>query len=349
MSDQEGIDIPIDSEHIIGNTGNSIEIQNIENQEKSEQTFNYNNKKIQTYSTYSVITSSDGSQVTRNTKLYVKDNNLYAIPLVLNSETSEGSEIIPVANNLILDNYNGKEYETVLGSDGKMYDLKEPITYPENFINSDIESIGNNLNNSSHEVEVLYKNGDKIKFNYQTGEVISSNESDTSDGVGLFDYIKERISGIGDNSADKVSTEISTKYEESKELQDKLEKTSVEEAIEKQSNSMQAENGVITSENNVTNNSLEENKYISMYNEETGQYEIYNEEELLDTNKEEVVSENEKIEANNLGEYYASEGEARNTKMGIVWIAISIIGIGIILFVLGIRGRSLNPDKRSLR
>ena len=32
----------------------------------------------------------------------------------------------------------------------------------------------------------------------------------------------------------------------------------------------------------------------SMYNEETGQYEIYNEEELLDTTKEEVVSENEK-------------------------------------------------------
>ena len=51
-----------------------------------------------------------------------------------------------------------------------------------------------------------------------------------------------------------------------------------------------------------------------------------------------------KIEANNLSEYYASEGKTRNTKMGIVWIVISIIGVGIILFVLGkkivIRGRS---------
>ena len=86
--------------------------------------------------------------------------------------------------------------------------------------------------------------------------------------------------------------------------------------------------------NNATNNSYKENKYISMYNEETGQYEIYSEEELLDTTKEEVVSENEKIEANNLSEYYASEGETKNTKMGIVWIVISIIGVGIILFVL---------------
>ena len=331
LSDQEGIDIPIDSEHIIGNIGNSIETQNIENQEKLEQTFNYGNKKIQTYSTYSVITSLDGSQVTRNTKLYVKDNNLYAIPSVLN--VNDETEVVPIANNLILDSYNGKEYETVLVSDGKMYDLKESITYPENFVNEDIESIGNNLNSAEKEVEVTYKNGDKVKFNYQTGEIISSSKSDTSDGVGLFDYIKDKISGIG-NSNFNVSQELANKYEESKELQTKLEEISVEEAIEKQNNSNYIENSVTTTENNATNNSLKENKYISMYNEETGKYEIYNEEELLDTNKEEVVSENEKIEANNLSEYYASEGETRSTKMGIVWIVISIIGVGIILIIL---------------
>ena len=56
--------------------------------------------------------------------------------------------------------------------------------------------------------------------------------------------------------------------------------------------------------------------------------------ELLDTSKQEVISENEKIEANNLNEYYASEGKATNTKMGIVWIALSIIGVIIILFVI---------------
>ena len=338
---QEGIDLPIDSEHIVGNINNSMEIENTEKQEQSEQTFEYNNKTIQTYNTYSVITATDGSKATRNTKLYVKDNNLYAVPSVLN--VNDETEVVPIANNLILDSYNGKEYETVLGSDGKIYELKESIAYPENFVNSDIESIGNNLNNDSHEVEVTYKNGDRIKFNYQTGEVISSNESDTSDGVGLFDYLVEKISEIGNSNSDALQ-EIAVKYEESKELQTKLEETSVEEAIEKRNNSNYIENGVTAIENNETNNSLKENKYISMYNEETGEYEIYNEEELLDTNKEEVVSENEKIEANNLSEYYASEGKTKNTKMGIVWIVISIIGVGIILFVLGkkigIRGRS---------
>ena len=327
---QEGIDIPKDSEHIIESEESSVDTQSIESQEIPEQTFEYNNKTIQTYSTYSVITSSDGTQATRNAKLYSKNNTLYAIPTVL-SITDEG-EITPVANNLIVDSYNGKEYETVLGSDGKIYDLKEPIEYPENFVNSDIESIGNNLNSDIKEIEVTYKNGDKIKFNYQTGEIISSSEAN-SEKTGLFAYLKEKIAEIGETSANGVSQEITTKYEESKELQTKLEETSVEEAIEKQ-NIANSEQGVTTTENNVTNNSLTENKYISMYNEETGQYEIYNEEELLDTTKEEVVSENEKIEANNLSEYYASEGETRNTKMGIVWIVISIIGVGIILFVL---------------
>ena len=330
LPEQKGIDIPVDDEHIVENLANSIDEQNIEIKEQLEQTFEYASIEIDTYSTYSVITSSDGSKATRNAKLYVKNNTLYAIPSRLN--TGNETEVIPVANNLILDSYNGKEYETVLGSDGKMYDLKEPIEYPENFINKDIESIGNNLNSENKEIEVTYKNGDKIKFNYQTGEVISSIEANTEE-LGLFDYLVEKISEIGSPSSD-VSQELANKYEESKELQTKLEETSVEEAIEKQNNSNYIENGVTAIENNETNNSLKENKYISMYNEGTRQYEIYNEEELLDTNKEEVVSENEKIEANNLGEYYASEGETKNTKMGIVWIVISIIGVGIILFIL---------------
>ena len=332
-SERERIDLPKDSEHIVGNEVDTNSLENEMLTEELEQTFEYDNKEIVTYSTYSVITSSDGSQVTRNAKLYVKDNSLYALPTVLAADKQDNA-IVPVANNLILDSYNGKEYETVLGSDGKIYDLKEPITYPENFVNSDIESIGNNLNNDSHEVEVIYKNGDSIKFNYQTGEVIFSSEAN-SEKTGLFDYLKEKISEIG-NSNSEVSQEITTKYEESKELQTKLEETSVEEAIEKQNiaKSDEGTEGVTTTENNVTNNSLTENKYISMYNDETGQYEIYSEEELLDTSQEEVVSENEKIEANNLSEYYASEGETKNTKMGIVWIVISIIGVGIILFVL---------------
>ena len=87
-----------------------------------------------------------------------------------------------------MDSYNGKDYETVLGSDGKLYNLKESITYPENFVNEGIESIGKNLNDDSHEVEVIYENGDKVKFNYQTGQVISSDKAQSSEYISVLDY-----------------------------------------------------------------------------------------------------------------------------------------------------------------
>ena len=154
-----------------------------------------------------------------------------------------------------------------------------------------------------------------------------------SETVSLFEYLKEKISKIGDSSSNKISKEIMNEYEDGKKLRNKLEKTSIEEAIKKQNNSNHIEN-VANDENNETNNSLKERRYISIYNIEKDEYQIYQEEELLDTKKQEVISENEKIEANNLKEYYASEGEAKNTKMGIVWIALSIIGVVIILFAI---------------
>ena len=230
---------------------------------------------------------------------------------------------------------------------------KETIKYPENFVNEGIESIGNNLDsndfvqnssenvineeffeeaneNNKHEIEVIYKNGDKIKFNYQTGEVISLTE-EKQNKIELFDYVQRKVLEIGKIShINKTNKELKSSYEASKVLQNKLEEIPIEEVLEEQNNNMNKEN----STSNKSNNSLKETKYISIYNAKKDDYQIYQEEELLDTSKQEVISENEKIEANNLKEYYASEGKARNTNMGIVWIALSIIGVVIILFAI---------------
>ena len=393
LPNQEGIEIPKDAEHIIKNFSNEVYIQNTENDkleeiEVQENTFKYENKTIKTYSTYSVIEAEDGSSVRRDgIKLYVKNGKLYAVPAILNStanyqklskEEQNGSDyskevVTPVANNLILDNYNGKEYETVLGSDGKIYDLKEPLNYPENFVNKDIKSIGNNLNDNlgedsensdneknlhKYEIEVVYKNGDTLRFNYQTGELINSSELENSNDIGVWEYIKKKTSEIGNfMGEDKNNNNMQNKYKESIKLQNKLEEAPVEETLQLQNSNVNILEGGIDRENNAiniknestiqdseiseeveenneTNNSLKEKKYISIYNKEKDDYQIYQEEELLDTKKVEVISENEKIEANNLKEYYASEGKAENTKMGIVWIALSIIGVVIILFAM---------------
>lgn len=329
LPNQEGIDIPKDEEHIIDSESNENNNNIVEEQtETIENTFEYADKEIETYSTYSIIQTRDGNSVRRDIKLYVKENKLYGIPISFVNNT--GEEITPVANNLIVDSYNGKEYETILGSDGKMYDLKEEIEYPEEFENKDIESIGNNLETEEKEIEVKYKNGDIVKFNYQTGEIIKT--SKTENKQNLLEYIGDKLTEIGEEKT-KVES-ISTKYEESKELENKLEELPIEKAIQKNSIENNESRNDVSEENKESNDSEKEKKYISVYNEEKGEYQIYKEAELLDTEKEEVESENEKIEANNLKEYYAKGQESKDEKQGIVWIVISIIGVGIVLLIL---------------
>ena len=392
---QEGIRIPEDPkiEEVEAendtNMEDALEVKLEEDKENKtlgeilQYTFRYNGKIIKTYETYSEIESEDGGKVVRKgIRLYAKDGKLYALPVSLEFG---GNVFKLVANNFVIDSYNGKEYETVLGEDGRLYDLKTPIKYPENFINEGIKSIGNNLHTedftenfsgndineigtgifsqkeikNEHEVEIVYKNGDKLKFNYQTGEIISSSKGEQqptteTKEISLLDYIQEHFSKVRNyTNTDKTNIEMQNKYEETLKLENKLEKTPVEEAIKKQKaidnkkdlyieENKSVDNNINSStdevvkieENNQSNNSLKERRYISIYNVEKNDYQIYQEEELLDTSKQEVISENEKIEANNLKEYYASEGEAKNTKMGIVWIALSIIGVVIILFAI---------------
>jgi len=343
VSNQEGIILPTDP---LENMLNEDELQNVEEnitsgannedvyKEKLQYTFNYKGKIIKTYETYSEIIAEDNSKTVRNDmRLYVKDGNLYALPVTMNID---GNKIKLVENNFIIDSFNGKEYETVLGSDGKIYDLKEAIKYPENFVNNGIASMGNNLTSEDfgkklYEIEVTYKNGNKVRFNYQTGEIISLTEKLNK--TELFDYVKDKLLEIGNSNSGELQ-EITTKYEESKKLQNKLEKIPVEEALQRKNSNTNKLDDIANSENNEANNSLKETRYISIYNTEKDEYQIYQEEELLDTTKQEVVSENEKIEANNLNKYYASEGKSRNKNMGILWITLSIIGVVIILFAI---------------
>ena len=343
VSNQEGIILPTDP---LENMLNEDDIQNVEEnitsgannedvyKEKLQYTFNYKGKIIKTYETYSEIIAEDNSKTVRNDmRLYVKDGNLYALPVTMDID---GNKIKLVENNFIIDSFNGKEYETVLGSDGKIYDLKEAIKYPENFVNNGIASMGNNLTSEDfrkklYEIEVTYKNGNKVRFNYQTGEIISLTEKLNK--TELFDYVKDKLLEIGNSNSGELQ-EITTKYEESKKLQNKLEKIPVEEALQRKNSNTNKLDDIANSENNEANNSLKETRYISIYNTEKDEYQIYQEEELLDTTKQEVVSENDKIEANNLNKYYASEGKSRNKNMGILWITLSIVGVVIILFAI---------------
>ena len=321
LSNQEGIDIPKDSEHNISGQTNSalnngIQVTRIneDNQVTSqnpEQTFEYAGKQITTYSTYSIIQDAEGNSVKRDEKLYLKEGNLYAIYPNLDM----------VDGNFIIDNYNGKEYETVLGTDGKLYDLKEKLTYPENFKNEDIKSIGNNLDTEEKEVEVTYNNGDKIKFDYQTGEVLSETKLDENK-TGLIEFIQDKL-----ETEESTITTNEEGYEDTKELIQKLEEVPVEKAEEIQNNNEQQENQSESQNTNSTN-------YITTYNTTSDRYEIYNEEELLNTTKQTVETENEKIEKNNLSSFYSAQISKAPEETGKTAIYIIILAVAIVLVIL---------------
>lgn len=96
--------------------------------------------------------------------------------------------------------------------------------------------------NSEHGIEVTYKNGDKVRFNYQTGEIIdfakkekhNKSISNDSEEKGLLEYVQEKFSKIGNyTNTDKKNIEMQDKYEETIKLQNKLEEIPVEEALKK--------------------------------------------------------------------------------------------------------------------
>ncbi len=285
--------------------------------EQPEQTFEYAEKQITTFSDYSLIEDEEGNSVKRDTKLYLKEGKLYAI--------SPNLDMVP--GNFVIDSYNGKEYETVLGTDGRLYDLKDSLTYPEEFKNEDITSIGNNLDTVEKEVEVTYENGDKIKFDYQTGKIISE-EKLSENKTGLIEFIQDKL-----RTKEEVIIPDKQAYNNSKELIKKLEDIPIEEAEKIKAGSEQ-ENISKPQTDEQTSNITNSSNYVTTYNTTSDSYEIYSEEELLNTTKQLAETENEKIEKNDLSGFYSAQISKVPEESGKTTIYITILAIIIVLAVL---------------
>ena len=339
--DQEGIDLPKDSEHMVGENGkleNASKEQNEETNiaEISEiekglpyEVFSYAGNKIALYENATIITAENESKVKREEQIYVKDGKLYVLDGNLPMEVDQ----------VILDSYNGKEYETILGTDGKLYDLKEPLHYPENFVNENIKSIKNNLHTEYKITTITYQDGSTLKFNYQTGEVIEENKVEREESI--WKYIGKQLS----KKQDLIHIDT-TKYEESNELIRQLEELPVEEAIkQKQENNEGLQNKIEESSDNTTNignqeiSSNEQDHYLTSYNSETQEFVVYKEEALLNVNNTIVETENEKIEKNDLTQYALENRTNADNRYGIIWIGGIVITI---LIGLGILNRRKN-------
>ena len=315
---------------------NKVEGLMLESKVKPREEYEYSENEIKVYGKYSTINGQAKNQI-----YTVKNGKLSII---------SGKTELKIGNQVI-DMINEREYETILLENGTIQDLKQKLKYPENFENSNIKEIVQNSDTERTEVLVYYNNGTVIVFNYLTGDITYKQEEKQN--PGLIDYIKQSLANIIPSSTNKTSKE----YEESKELVEKLEEVPVEEAIQE----VKPNNGT-NSQNTETNNSTEETtqetnsssntesiqnngtsnngnsltsskNYVTSYNPETGTYEVYSVEEIINNSEEEPTSETEKIQANGLEQFYESyntTGKKTKIEPGLVIIITTITAIGIL-------------------
>jgi hypothetical protein len=316
----------------------------------------YGDSTIQTFYHCTKVINSDSSAY-KDKQIFVKNGNMYVIDGNLKS----------VGNAILIDSYNNNQYEAVLGTDGIIYNLLTEIKYPTDFSNSNIIAMTNNVNNNDNVVLVYYSTGKVCAFNYITGEEVYSNSVEENN-ISLLSYLASNLSlsnlAYDINKAD---------YKAAQELTAKLEKVSVESAmdiispVENTDDSVEdvAEGNVENNgdtenvdaesetENNKTESTAENNtnsndtvastlvntkdtstEYIPTYDATTQSYVVYSSKELTNPKVTKVVSENSKIDSNSeLASYYASIS-TNKTKIENVGITVIAIIIGTICVTL---------------
>ncbi len=327
------------------NVGEAVQTA-LEQTTKPLHTYDYKGSSIEVYGTYSTV---DG-----NVKLQIYN--------VRNGQLSAISNNVDMKiGNSIIDNYNDKEYQTILNTSGELVDLKEQLQYPNNFLSGNIKQIVQNTDAEKPEMMVLYNTGKVIVFNYVTGKVVYENDEKADSG--LVSYLTRSFSNIWNDYEDKQQ-----EYAKSKELEAKLAKLPVEEAIKENTieNITSSETNTIennnvntlinanteinsTVNNNVSNTTSDDN-YITVYNADTGEYEVYSEDEILNGEGENPISETEKIKENGLeGVYgYNTKEESKPQANGAI-IVVSIIAVAIIALVILRKVIVKNNNKKEKR
>ena len=271
-------------------------------------TYNYNGNTIETYGTYSTVNDNVKQQIYN-----VRSGKLSALSNTMDMKIG----------NYIVDNYNSKEYQTILNSAGELIDLKEMLQYPDNFLSRNIKQIVQNTDVEKTEMMVLYNTGKVIVFNYVTGDVVYENDEKADSG--LADYLVGSISSIWSDYEEKQA-----EYVKSKELEAKLAELPIEVALQKNEknnvNNLKANNNESESVNN---------NYITVYNEKTDEYDVYSEDEILNSKDENPISETEKIKENGLESVYDYEiGEEIRPQINGAIIVVAIIGITVISLIV---------------
>ena len=264
--------------------------------------YKYGNNDIDTYYNYSIVNNEYISK-----QVFVKDEELEVIDSTLNNKK----------NNILIDNYNGDNYVIFLGTDGKLYSLKNNIVFPNNFKNAGIKSFSTDNHNKSNIIFVQYENGNHIVFNYRNGNTIDKSLDNDKD---ITNYFKSYF-----NSTPLNNKKINDYYE-SKKIVEKLEKNSISDVLGK------------NDDLEITND-----KYTTTFNPVTNKYEIFKISNSVDNKsnlEEELVSPSVSNTIDNnpiLYRYYVGKKKLNSNTFISIFVIVAVIVSGIVITTILLR------------
>ena len=229
---------------------------------------------IRTYANFTTVTNNNTEKVL-DYQVISSDNT-----------TSIVNEGLSNRKNMnVMDSYGNNEYHTILGMDGMLHDLKENIKVPNDFKNSKIKFMTDNIGHNNGFVIIQYEDGKLYGFNYRTGQKLFVTNTNTNQSV--TDYLMDYFT-----SSKSVTNDTYQEYQESIKLKDQIYESEKQDSEE---------------------NTLSKDNYVTSYNPITNDYEIYKQNTVLDVDVEEDISETQKMYQDmNLYHTYISSSKASN-------------------------------------
>lgn len=298
---------------------------------------NINDTNIQTYYGYTKLIDSYLNNVTnRSGQMVYKDNNLY---LVSSDNT--------IGNNTIFNTYNNEVYEIVLNTNTHIQSLKESISIPSSIINTNIVEMKYDKNSNSPIMIIKYDNDSIRAFNYKTGEILYSygdlpeiplmsfmslkrGTSSYNTGLSSSNSLLSSINLI--NKLDNIdNNEVKEKYEEINDSINNIDIVINDDRKEK--DDLIDEDTQVSQKENITL----KNNYISSYNPNTGEYDVYSTSDLINPDIKEVKTEYIKIAKDTyLYDYFFKDNinnKVNTNRNYILYAIIALVIINLFVFV----------------
>ena len=286
--------------------------------------FDIDKVSIDTYYRYSVIHKKEGDTIYEG-QLFYQDGVIEIVDGELNNY--KFSTIVGKSGN--------KNYLTVLGRDGIIYNLKDEILFPSRFTNKNIRYMSHNINNDSNMVVVMYESGGVVVFDFRTGSQKLLEKA--TEKVSIFDYIKKSVN----SKESMMKKNVINDYYQGVNLIKKLEENPISD---------DGRGNYILDDKNSSNKSFGSLKsnYVTYYNTVKNSYDVVNISDIVSGDNSDVISENDKIyTSTDLISFYMQDGIYSKNKSPIsiiLLLSFVLLSLMVALYFWFINARKLKVE-----